>query len=136
MLRTLHKRMILRSYKYWRRNLSVYESIHFRESSFHFRGNSTIHFNHKKNEQRNEDRYFDETNEKSVNYCKQPTDQVQNFKKLCVHACTDSTSPSLFAYVPILMELKRIIEIRHQTGRVCTTVTATTFRIQGGLVNL
>ena len=57
-------------------------------------------------------------------------------KKLCVHACIDSTSPSLFAYVPILMELKRIIEIRDQTGRVCTTVIATTFRIQGGQVNL
>ena len=43
---------------------------YYGETSFLFRGNSTIQFNHKKTEQTKQDRYFDETNEKSDNYCK------------------------------------------------------------------
>ena len=39
------------------------------ESSFLFRGNSAIQFNHKKIESTNSDRYVDKTNEKFGNYC-------------------------------------------------------------------
>ena len=66
MLCTLTKGWYLCCYKYWRRNLNVYPNIHYSESSFLFRGNSTIQLNKKRTGQ---DRYLIETNEKSVNDC-------------------------------------------------------------------
>ena len=69
MSRTLIKQCYFCCYKYRLRNLNVYLNIYSRESSFLFRGNQTIQFNHKKHEQTNQDRYFDETNKKAGNYC-------------------------------------------------------------------
>ena len=42
----------------------------------------------------------------------------------------------VYDYRGKLLKFERIIEIRHETGRVCTTVIATIFKIQGGQVNL
>ena len=39
-------------------------------AAFFLEGIQTTQFHHKKNEKTQQDRYFDETNEKSGNYCK------------------------------------------------------------------
>ena len=65
----LTERWYLRCHKYRRRNLHVYPNIYFRESNLLFRGDSMIRFNHKRNKQTKQDRYFDEINEKLNNYC-------------------------------------------------------------------
>ena len=70
MLLTLTKRWYLRCYKYRHRNLNLYLNIYPCESSFLFRGNSMIEFNDKKPPNKQSKTYFDETNEKSENYCK------------------------------------------------------------------
>ena len=71
MLRTLTERQDLRCYKYRRRNLKCVSKYAF------IIVNSTIKFNNnKKTEQTKQDRYFDETNEKSDNSGKQLMDQV------------------------------------------------------------
>ena len=70
MVRILTKRWYLFCYKYRRRNLKLYPNIYSHESSFIFRGNSKIQFNHKKNQPNKARQVFDETNEKSGNYCK------------------------------------------------------------------
>ena len=67
MLHTLTKGWYRCCYKYRCRNLNLYPNIYFRESSFLFRGNSTTHFNRKKNEQTKQDSNFDESNKKSGN---------------------------------------------------------------------
>ena len=66
MLRTLTKGWYLNCYKHRRKSLHVYPNIYSRESSFLFRGNSMIQFNHKKTEQTKQDRYFDETTKNLV----------------------------------------------------------------------
>ena len=48
MLRTMINGWYLCCYKYQCRNLNVYPNIDSRESSFLYRGNSAIQFNHKK----------------------------------------------------------------------------------------
>ena len=69
MLSALTKGWYLSYYKCQRKNLNVYPNIYSRESSFLFRGNSTVKFNHKKSKQIKQDRYFDATNKKFTNYC-------------------------------------------------------------------
>ena len=69
MLRILAKGYYLCFYEYWLKNLNAYPHTYSYENSFLFRKNSTIQFNHKKQKTK-QDRYFDETNKKSGNYCK------------------------------------------------------------------
>ena len=75
MLRNLTKGWYLRCYKYQRRNLNVYSNIYSRESSFLLSGIRQSGFIMNQTNKRNivfrtryfkQDRYFVETNKKSV----------------------------------------------------------------------